>query len=76
MTDEDMDDGGKGVEAEAPKAVHAPQHLELAMSSEMRDNVKAQWEQLRESVDALRPIERFEVVGIAYRRQAHFLLLF
>lgn len=69
VADDDEDEGGEE-EAEAPKAVHAPQHLELAMTNEMRDAVKAQWEQLRDSVDALRPIERFEVVGVSYRRQA------
>lgn len=34
----------------------------------LRDGVKAQWDHLRESVEKLRAVERYQVVSIAYRR--------
>ncbi len=58
----------EGEEGEEPKAVQVPQQLELPLPEDIKDEVKAQWEALTSSVDSLRPIERYQVVGIAYRR--------
>jgi hypothetical protein len=57
-------------EPKAAKALHVPQQLVLTMPDEMRETVRAQWEHLSSSVDSMRPIERFQVVGISYRRHA------
>lgn len=54
--------------------MQVPQQLELPLPDDIKEEVKAQWAALAASVDSLRPIERYQVVGIAYRRHALFRL--
>ena len=55
--------------AEASQAVvHLPQQLTLPEA--VAGNLRQQWDALQSTVEDLRPIERFRVVGIAFRRQA------
>ena len=46
--------------------VHLPQQLELP--DDVKSSVKEQWDTLQSMVQDLRPIQRFRVVGIAFRR--------
>lgn len=71
---DDEEAAEEGDESEEPKAVQVPQQLELPLPDDIKEEVKAQWEALAASVDSLRPIERYQVVGIAYRRHALFKL--
>ena len=59
--------------AEAPQAVaHLPQQLTLPEG--VAENLRQQWDALQSTVEDLRPIERFRVVGIAFRRQGLLLM--
>lgn len=62
------DDGEEAGEP-APAVLQLPQQLDPP--EEVRAAVKAQWDALQAMVEDLRPIERFRVVGIAFRRWAH-----
>lgn len=42
--------------------------LASPVPEKLRAAVMAQWDQLRECVEKLRPVERYQVVSIAYRR--------
>lgn len=55
-------------EDELAKAVQVPQQLELPLPEDIKEVVKEQWGSLAAAVESLRPIERFRVVGLAYRR--------
>ncbi len=43
-----------------------PQQLDLP--EKVRRGLKRQWDTLQDTVQQLRPIERFRVVGVAFRR--------
>ena len=59
---EDDEEGREPVQA----VVHLPQQLELP--DDVKRSVKEQWNTLQSMLQDLRPIERFRVVGIAFRR--------
>ena len=64
--DEAAEDAGE--EDEQPQPVQVPQQLELPLPENIKEEVKQQWGSLAAAVESLRPIERFRVVGLAYRR--------
>ena len=55
-----------------PAVVHLPQQLTLPEA--VAGSLRQQWDALQSTVEDLRPIERFRVVGIAFRRQARPLM--
>lgn len=57
-------------EAEEPRAAPVPQQLELPIPEDIKEEVTVQWGGLTSFVDSLLPIQRFQVVGLAYRRHA------
>ena len=65
-----------GGDEEADEAVQAVVHLpqQLTLPEAVAGNLRQQWDALQSTVEDLRPIERFRVVGIAFRRQALLLM--
>ncbi|CAL8466956.1 g6492 [Coccomyxa elongata] len=68
MQDDDEAAEDAGEEDEQAKAVQVPQQLELPLPENIKEEVQEQWGSLAAAVESLRPIERFRVVGLAYRR--------
>ena len=59
------DEDGEAAEP-VQAALQLPQQLDLPV--EVRRGLKRQWDDLQSTVQQLRPIERFRVVGVAFRR--------
>ncbi len=49
-----------------------PQQLDLP--EKVRRSLKRQWDTLQDTVQQLRPIERFRVVGVAFRRCSSLII--
>jgi hypothetical protein len=62
-------------QAAAPKQ-QAPEQaqLELPLGEGARAALQREWEALTAAAEALRPIERYRVVSVAFRRRAHAFL--
>ena len=61
---EDAEDMEAGEPVET--ALQLPQQLDLPEA--VRAGLKEQWDMLQSTIEQLRPIERFRVVGVAFRR--------
>eukprot|EP00884_Botryococcus_braunii_P022264 jgi/Botrbrau1/8721/Bobra.0311s0031.1 len=71
--DEDVEDFARDSaepmeEDEPPREAPATSLVASPIPEALREAVRAQWEQLRASVEKLRAVERYRVVSIAYRR--------
>ena len=60
------DEDGDAEEEPVQAVLQLPQQLDLP--EKVRRGLKRQWDTLQDTVQQLRPIERFRVVGVAFRR--------
>ena len=67
------DDEDEEAEEPVQAVLQLPQQLDLPEG--VKRNTKKEWDTLQSMVQELRPIERFRVVGIAFRRCCKLLCL-
>ncbi|KAL4434797.1 hypothetical protein ABPG77_005324 [Micractinium sp. CCAP 211/92] len=68
MQDEDDDAGSRGLQRSAPQPPHGAVQLAPRVQEGKKAALQAHWEELRQRAQALRPVERYVVRSVVYRR--------